>query len=294
LAELGYTVVAPGFLKSPDVLRWLNGVEPAWAALDYDSYNALREEPSGRNQTIRLDPSLTLADLSGSALAHAARTLLKHAIGAGGLKLTATGNLSRSVVAEMCRTIEWPGYDKEELFHINKVINEPDFLPLHFIRILMQAVKLFRKCKGMLIPTRLGKSILLEERHGALQAILFHIAFWHMNLGYFDRTALASWPQSDAGVVLWSLSVSANDWLERETLTRLCTVPVIGVLESASDLGSLAMEARVLRPLTWFGLLEYRSEAGTGPVGRHFYRKLPLFDRFVKFNVQTERPDRRH
>ena len=58
----------------------------------------------------------------------------------------------------------------------------------------MQAVKLFRKYKGMLIPTRMGKSILLEERHGALQAILFHIAFWHMNLGYFDRTALASWP----------------------------------------------------------------------------------------------------
>ena len=78
-------------------LRWLNGIEPAWAALDYDSYNALREGPSGSNQTIWLDPSLTLADLSGSAVAHAARTLLKHAIDAGGLKLTATGNLSRSL-----------------------------------------------------------------------------------------------------------------------------------------------------------------------------------------------------
>ena len=32
--------------------------------------------------------------------------------------------------------------------------------------------------------------------------------------------------------------------------------PVIGVLESQWDVGSSAMEARILRPLVWFGLLE--------------------------------------
>jgi hypothetical protein len=294
LDGFGQTVVAPGFLKNPEVLRWLNGVEPAWAVLAFDSYNALHYEPSASDQTIWLEPGLTATDLSGSAVVYAARTLLKHAIDAGGLKLTATGNLSRAVVAEMCRTIEWPDYDKEELFHINKVINEPDFLPLHFLRVLMQATKLFRRQKGTLIPTRLSKSILSEERYGALQAILFHIAIWHLNLGYFDRTPFASWPQSDAGVVLWSLSASANDWLDRETLTRLCTVPVIGVLEAAWDLGSFAMEARILRPLLWFGLLEYRSESGSRSVQRHLYRKTPLFDQFVKFDVQIERPDIRH
>jgi hypothetical protein len=287
-------VVAPGFLKNPEVLRWLNGVEPAWTVLKYDSYNALREEPSASNETIRLEPGLTAADLSGSAVVHAARALLKHAIDAGGLKLTATGNLSRAMVAEICRSLQWPGYDKEELFYVNKVINEPDFLPLHFLRILMQAVKLFRKHKETLIPTRLGNRMLSEGRYGALQAILFHIAFWHLNLAYFDRTPLASWPQSDVGVVLWSLSVSANDWLDRETLSRLCTVPVIGVLEAVWDLGSFAMEARILRPLTWFGLVEQRSGRGAGPVEQHLFRKTPLFDQFLKFDVQIERPDTRH
>jgi hypothetical protein len=285
-------VVAPGFLRNPEVLRWLNGVEPAWTVLDFDSYNALHDEPSASNQTIWLEPGLTVADLSGSAVARAAQTLLRHAADTGGLKLTATGNLSRAVVVEMCRTIEWPDYDKEELFNINKVINEPDFLPLHFVRILMQAVKLFRKHKGMLMPTRLGNAMLSDERHGALQAILFHIAIWHLNLGYFDRTPLASWPQGDAGVVLWSLSASANGWLDRETLTRLCTVPVIGVLEAAWDLGSFAMGARILRPLTWFGLLEYRREPVARSAERHLYRKTPLFDRFVQFDVQVETPNR--
>jgi hypothetical protein len=287
-------VVAPGFLTNPEVRRWLNGVEPAWTMLEYDSFNSLRKEPSASNQAIRLEPSLTQTDLSGSAVTRNALLLLRRAADRGGLALTATGNVSRAVVAEMCEIIEWPDYDKQELFRLSKVINEPDFLPLHFIRVLAQATKLFRAQHGKLMPTRLGKSMLDEKRHGALQALLFHIALWHLNLGYFDRNPIDSWPQNDVGVVLWSLSASANHWLDRETLTRLCTIPVIGVLESTWDLGSSAMEARILRPLMWFGLLEYRSVTGPGRVDRHLYRKTSLFDRFVKFDVQIERPATRH
>ena len=42
-----------------------------------------------------------------------------------------------------------------------------------------------------------------------------------MDLGYFARGLLGSWPQADAGVVLWSLSVCANDWQSAEKL--ICT-----------------------------------------------------------------------
>jgi hypothetical protein len=81
-----------------------------------------------------------------------------------------------------------------------------------------------------------------------------------------------------------------------ETLTRLCASPVIGVLESQWDSGSSAMEARILRPLVWFGLLESRTQprSATELVNRHLYRKTPLFDRFVKFDVQIEGPDTHH
>jgi hypothetical protein len=281
-------------LANPDVVRWLNGIEPAWTALDFDSYNALHDEPSAGNRAIRLEPGLTVTDLSGSAVVRGAKTLLRHAVDVGGLKLTATGNLSRSIVAEMLGVIEWPDYEREELLRFNKIMNESDLLPLHFLRVLMQATKMVRRHRGILVPTRLGKGILSREQDGALQAILFHIAFWHLNLGYFDRTPLAPWPQSDVGLVLWSLATAANVWLDRETLTRLCTVPVSGVLESAWDFGSFAMEARILRPLLWFGLLEYRSERGTGSVERHLYRKTSLFDRFVKFEVAIERSGTRH
>ena len=289
-------MTSPGFLTNPEVRRWLNGVEPAWTMLDFDSFNALHDEPSASNPAIRLEPNLTATEISASAVTANALSLLRRAAETGGLKLTATGNLSRTVVEEMCGAMEWPAYNKDELVWYYKVINEPDFLPLHFVRILTQAAKLLRTHRGRLVPTRLGKRMLALEHHGPLQAVLFHVAFWHLNLAYFDRYALDSWPLTQVGVILWSLSASAHDWLPRETLTRLCTSPVIDVLEWEWDLGSSVMEARILRPLLWFGLLESRTEprSSTDVVERRLYRKAPLFDRFLKFDVQVEGSDIRH
>jgi hypothetical protein len=269
---------------------------PAWTMLDLDSFNSLHHEPSASNQAIRLEPNLTETDLSGSAVTRTARILLQRAADEGGLRLTATGNLSRSVVAEMVEMIEWPGLDKAELLRFHKVVNEPDFLPLHFVRVLMQGTKLVRVKRDKLVLTRLGKAMLVPERYGALQALLFHIALWHLNIGYFDRNPIESWPQTHTGIVLWSLSAAANDWLARETLTRLCTVPVPGVVEADWDLGSYAMDARVLKPLLWFGLLEYRTErSGASRLeDRRLYRRTALIDRFLRFNVQIEQPTMRH
>src|SRR6266850_8245592 len=192
-------MVAPGFLENPEVRRWLNGVEPAWTMLEFNSLDALRHEPSAGNHAIRLEPDLTDAEISGSAVTANALLLLRRAAEAGELKLTATGNLSRAVVEEMFGIIQAPDYDKTELLRFQKVINEPNLLPLHFIRILTQAAKLLRTHRGKLVPTPLGRRMLAAEQHGPLQALLFHVALWHMNLAYFDGYPLDSWPRAKWG-----------------------------------------------------------------------------------------------
>jgi hypothetical protein len=106
-------MVAPGFLTNPEVRQWLNGVEPAWTMLDLDSFNALHDQPPASNHAIRLEANLPESEISGSAITANALILLRRAAEGGGLKLTATGNLSRSVVEEMCGRIEAPGYDKD-------------------------------------------------------------------------------------------------------------------------------------------------------------------------------------
>ena len=161
-------MVAPGFLQNPEVRRWLNGIEPAWTMLEFNSQNALRHEPSASNHAIRLEPDLADAEISGSAAAANALLLLRRAAETGGLKLTATGNLSRAVVEEMCGIIKAPDCDKAALLRFQKVTNEPDLLPLHFIRILTQAAKLSRTHRGKLLPTPLGRRMLAAEQHGPL------------------------------------------------------------------------------------------------------------------------------
>jgi len=269
---------------------WLDGVEPAWTLLTFDSLRALRQEPSAAQTAIQIASDLNADEIAGSAVARNTLILLRQAIERDGLPLTATGNLSRAVVAEMCKLIEWPHYDQAEVFQFNNVINEPDFLPLHVVRLLAQAATLVRAKRGKLMPTPLGKSMLSDARRGSLPAILFHLAFWHMDLGYFGRGLLGSWPQADIGIVLWSLSVSADDWQTSEKLTRLCTIPEPGILSGTWDRSAYAMEARILRPLLWFGLLEYRSEKipDSRFAARHYYRKAALFDRMLAFNVKMD------
>src|SRR5580704_5261054 len=143
--------------------------------LDFGSYAVLHEEPSAGNQAIRLEPNLTETDLAGSAVTRTARILLQRAGDADGLKLTATGNLSRAVIAEMIEVVEWPGFDRSEAFRLHTVINEPDFLPVHFVRVLIQETKLVRTNRGTLVPTRPGKAMLGPERYGGLHALLFHM-----------------------------------------------------------------------------------------------------------------------
>jgi hypothetical protein len=283
-------MVAADFLQDPRVQGWLDGVEPAWTLLTFESLLALRHEPSAVQTAIRIANDLSVGEIAGSPVARNTLILLRQAIERVGLPLTATGNLSRAAVAEMCKLIEWPDYDQADAFRFNKVINEPDFLPVHVVRQLAQAAILVCAQRGKLVATPLGKSMLSDARQGSILAILFHLAFWHMDLGYFGRGLLGSWPQADPGVVLWSLSVCASDWQSTEKLTRLCTIPEPTMLSGTWDRTPYAMEAKILRPLLWFGLLEQRTEKVPG--GRfgehHFYRKAELFDRLLAFDVQVD------
>src|SRR5205085_12291121 len=91
------TMVAPGFLLTPQVRGWLDGIEPAWTLLEFGSFNALRDEPSQEGSAIRLAGNISDADIAAFAVASNALKLLQIAADSGGLKLTATDNLSRQL-----------------------------------------------------------------------------------------------------------------------------------------------------------------------------------------------------
>ncbi len=282
----------PGALQSPHLKGWLGGVEPAWRLLDPASLRALRQQPSPSGP-IRLATDLTPSEVQQSPVARNTLLLLKAAASSSGLKLTATGNLTRALVAEMLGRMTWPDYDWEDIAWVHKVVNERDFQPLYVVHDIARAARLLRKHKGELKVAPAGRRYLEGPQQQVLQAVLFHVALWYLDFWPFERNLHGGWPLFDVGIVLWSLSVAANDWQTPERLTRLCAIPIDSVLEAEGDTGKSAMEVRILQPLLWFGLLEIRREKHPQHafLGQSFYRKTALFDRFLSFDVKLEGHD---
>jgi len=175
-------VVTPGMLQNPSVRNWLGGIVPAWTLLDQDSFAALRRPPSSRASVITLAPDFSLDEIGRSAVARNTLILLHSASAGSGLKLTTTGNLTRGVVADMIDLFTWPGFDKAEAFRLHKVINEPDFLPLYFVRHVAESIQLVRQYKNHLKITPAGCQVLEDPDRQALQALLFHVVMWGIDL----------------------------------------------------------------------------------------------------------------
>jgi len=91
---------------------------------------------------------------------------------------------------------------------------------------------------------------------GSLPAILFHLALWSR---YFGRGLLGSWPQTEWQLVDFGRRLA----VQRETDAAL-HIPEPAMLSGTWDRTPYAMEATILRPLLWFGLLEHRSEKISG------------------------------
>jgi hypothetical protein len=274
-------------LDHPAFVQWLGGIEPAWILLDQNAAWALCQTPLPGESPLRLSNDLTPEEIQLSPIARNVSMLLEAAAEGPGLKLTVKGNLSRSEVSRLADRLVWPGYDKAAYFEFHRVINEQDFLPLLFIRRLAESARLARRHKGYFKTTRAGRNILDGSALPELQSILFLTAFWRIDLGYLSNAIHGDWPQREAGVVFWSLSVAAHDWQSPERLTRLCAIPPADLFARDWDTATHAMRCLILEPLTWFGLLEEREgEIGPGDyVKPRFWRKSPLFDRFLSFDI---------
>ena len=82
-----------------------------------------------------------------------------------GIGLTRSGAMNRGFVYWAAETFAWPGYTAEDLFVVNKALNEIDMPPLWPVRDLLLHLKLLRRYKGTLRLTRRGRE--MRARPGA-------------------------------------------------------------------------------------------------------------------------------
>ena len=268
---------------------WLDGVEPAWTALEPARWEALMREPSPENGALGLALDLSGAELAQSAMARNALVLLGAAAEGDGLALTGRGNLSRDTVSAMRKAMDWPGCAYEERRRGGKVLNEWQVGELHLVRALLEEAGLVEPGPGRLLRPSLHGQELLAGPKGALQATLFRIAFWRVSLNLFGKGEYGSWPQQQIGAALWALSTTGDRLQDTPALMKLAVLPDEAIKRSPAWVASVLFAWRVLRPLWWFGLVEC---VGDGEdLEAASWCKSALFDRFLGFDADVVRTE---
>ena len=270
-----------------DVFDWPGGVEPVWTMLDAESVEALGADPLEEGSAVRLADDLSETELAGSAFVRNALVLLGEADGWGTLWTGTNGNLMVKDVARLRALMSWPGLEETERLRAGKTHREQAVGELHLLRRVVEKAGLLDASALSFDLTPAGRAMLEPGARGALQALLFREAFWHMDLSRHvagrPRGLPGWWPQGDVGIVLWSLSQVGDEWRNARTLATLCAVPDENVAPAGWPLAGTMFARHILDPLRWFGLVECDLTELPHELP---WRKTALFDRFLWFDVR--------
>jgi hypothetical protein len=174
-----------------------------------------------------------------------------------GIGLTKSGAFNRKFVHWAAAAFDWPGYSEEDLFAVNKVLNEWDFPPVSDIHELLKGLKLGRHFKGKFVLTKAGKDLIADP--GRIFSQLtphFLFGFDHGAHLRAEDQVLGNWD-----IFLNVINVEADHGTSRFALRKtLYGDP--DPSETFYDTTASVLYVTVLRPLCWAGLL------AEGPVDR--------------------------
>lgn len=186
-------------------------------------------------------PAPNAPELQLSPLHRAAVLTLRHLIETGPIGLTPNKAMKRYFVTWAAEVFDWPGYTTEDLYALNKVLNEHDFPPLVVLHDLLLAAKLARHRKGFLHVTKFGKDLLAHP--GSLWIVLAQHLL--LSAGHDDMLEV-EWVS-----VLNAVNIEAHQGMsDKQFCARL-----MDTAETDYRLKSL-IYIHVLRPLCWLGLLQ--------------------------------------
>lgn len=209
-------------------------------------------------------------DLALSPLLRGAQLTLQYIEANGPIGLTPLKALKRYFVQWAAEAFAWPFYGPEDLYYLNKVLNEQDFPPLMVLHDVLLSAKLVRHAKGAMHCTKLGKQ--LKSKPGELWAVLADhlLALDHALYTRHEDSLVGNWD-----IFLNVINVEAQNGVSKDRLSSV-------LFGSGSEDGrndhrlTAAFYTHVLRPLTWLGLLQ-EHRVGRGLERQDIFTKTPLW-----------------
>lgn len=207
-----------------------------------------------------------------------------------GIGLTPSKAFKRVFVHWAAREFNWPGYSEEDLFAINKVLNEIDFGPLMDLHDVMIALKIGRHYKGQFKLSKVGQG--LVGHPGRIFGIVTPFYLFEVNHARFsrfdDEPILGNWD-----VFMNVLNVETEDGATGDDLRKV----LFGEPNPSDRFDQVLsnLYIQVLRPLCWTGLLQENRAKGLLRTRESTFTKTPLWRAALRLETdRMMRPQTRH
>lgn len=202
----------------------------------------------------------------------------------GSIGLTPSKAFKRNFVHWAAAEFDWPGLTEADLFAVNKVLNEHDFMPLGDIHFLLTTLKMGRHYKGAFRLTKSGKQLINQP--GRLFGIITPFYLLELDHSSWSRSPDQS-PLGNWDVFLNVLNVETEDGATGQHLRQvLYGAPDPSPFPRYDDMmGSLYTQ--VLRPLVWTGLLQETQADRSFRAQDSLFTKTPLWKAALKLDTDS-------
>jgi hypothetical protein len=219
--------------------------------------------------------------------------LLADAIGDGGLKTTATGNLPRNLCRESART--YLGAEEYERWsRYGELRSEPEFRELHTTRLVAELAGLIRKYQGKFILSKECRKLLAQQGQATIYHRLLQAYVTKFNWAYDDHLGEIPFLQQSFLFTLhllsrygeeWRSSIFYEDSFLRAFPNLLSQVHPVGSYYSQEKVVRLSYSTRCLERFAgFFGLVQVGREGNDRYSEEFSVKKLPLLDLAVQFH----------
>jgi len=264
-----------------------------FCGLSPEQMTQLLYSPFDSPETVRF--STDIASIRGTEIMRVFIPLVE-AIGEGGLKTTAKGNLPLKfckAMAEQLRQTDDEQAGVTRLLRIGGISSEVDLEVLHCTRLVAQQAGLIRKYRGKFVLTRKCQKMLVLEDYGNIYLELFKAYTTKFNWGYRDGYPEAGIVQHSFLYTLFLLTMFGNSQQPQQFYEdRFLTAFPMALDMFSENLYSTAEdEARccyflrsIDRFAVFFGLAELNLKSRKLYREKYLVRKSALLDRFVSFS----------
>ncbi|RVN88039.1 hypothetical protein CN105_17755 [Sinorhizobium meliloti] len=201
----------------------------------------------------------------------------------GGIGLTASGAMNRKFVHWAAVHFDWPDYTSEDLYSISKVLNEADMPPLWVVRDMLKHLRLVRRNKDRLLPTKRGRDFLARP-HTFFDQIATDYLYAYIDYGQAQddvRERMRWWH-----VFLNLINIKARKGCSLDDLVNEL-YPSESYSVTQASMVRAEFRHDIMRPLCWLGLLREERE-GLRFLQDGTYYKTPLWAACLELEFDTQ------